>query len=236
MLTDPRLPDGKMLNADDTVWFRAVMPPAPNGQPYPATFEVRNGTGLKLYAGVKRDPNGPFLVQNASKSSVLILPHVSTGGELIYLAVRREAMTQTDVTVTLKTGLTCLRQGPLNRFELKCVDETGLDVWGGDEITLRLFVDGSDQPAFERSWTDVDTDEYQDLGRTEIWFARSCRVEVRETGDVDGDDVGGGEIPALVEGGPGDGPGGEGAVADMKVATGRYVLAGGRYRYGVGGA
>ena len=217
---DPRMPADKKLNPEDTVWLRADPPADPSGRAHRIVFMIENETGRDIRVALRVDPGAPPAREVTSAERVVELEHESSG-EPVFLTITRIDFDQTQFSVTYRHTLTCLKGDDRRPLKLRCVDETGLDIAGGDEIRLSLFLDGDPNPALLVERDDVDSGEEIHLGDARFWFSRECKVEVRETGDIDGDDIGTGAVAPL-DGGATTAE----ASVSMKVATGRYVLSG----------
>ncbi len=216
---DPMLPSDKPLNADDTVWFRTVLPRTTTGAAYQGHFEVTNGTGREIKVALWRDPTGVPVLSTGGDQQLVSLDLPTSGGETVWLTITRGDITQTALRAGFRHGVSFLLDDVERPLNLQCLDETGADWLGDDEIVLTVTADGAAQ-VLKRSWDDVDTGDPQYFGQwlgAPVAFTGQLAVEVRETGDVDGDDVGTATIAALpddqrrrVEG------------REIEVASGRY--------------
>jgi hypothetical protein len=231
---DPILPNGQRLNNEDRLWCRVEIGRAVSGATHACTFQVYNQTQRDLRVALWRDVHGEPVEQTTGTDAVLTLTLESPGGEAVFLTVDRSDQTQTAIQVAWQHGLTYLIDDVANPLNLQCLDETGADWLGDDEIRLTITADGVQPPLARASWDSVDTGDPQYFAGAvpqPVAFAEQLVFEVRETGDVGGDDVGKLTVAALT---------GQAArevkQVEVQVNSGRYridyVLA--RYPRGVG--
>lgn len=181
-LKDPQLPEKKRLGEKDICWFRAEIDRAYSSKVHSSVFIVANATGNRVRAELL-NPYNVSLSYASSPQTQLQLGYDTVGKETVYLTVRRESVNDTAIRVGWRSGLTYLRSVPNVRpMVLRCMDETGWDAMGGDEINLKLYADGMTYPFFSFYWDDADTHEILKLeGQVqEIAFVESVRVWVKE--------------------------------------------------------
>ena len=186
---DPALPAGNNNGNLDECWFRANIGQAYSGEAHESTFLIQNNTGktteIELYAGgfsplaaVKNDdPETTFT-------------YTTTGPEAVFLLIKRPSFNETKYLAAWKSGLTYLRSEPnIRPMVLRCIDETGPDWAGADEIMLTLYADDKRPEFYQEYWDDADANEILKLeGKVpEIAFVKYIDVSVVEQDFIQSD-------------------------------------------------
>ncbi|GAA3043032.1 hypothetical protein GCM10020229_62830 [Kitasatospora albolonga] len=177
---DPQLPNGQKLGPNDECWFRARIDRAHSGLPHTSTFTLLNSTGHEAALEVLSGSAGTLTASGSGPLSEVDLSAV--GVEVVMLRLLRSSLTDTGFRVGWKSGLTYLRSTPTGPMVLCCIDETGPDWAGGDEITLQLQADGLPGHFFSTYWDDADSGEMLKLeGQVPVVaFAQHIEVWVKE--------------------------------------------------------
>ena len=183
MPLDPALPNGQPNGVHDECWFRAHVGQAYSRELHNSRFFVQNNTGhiakVKVFKG---GFNVHAAFANADRETVVDFE--TDGPDVVFIRLNRSALTDTDFRVFWQSGLTWLRSVPnIRPMVLRCVDETGVDWMGADEITLTLYADDKRPEFFSTYWDDADSDEILKLeGHVpEIAFVRYVEVSVNES-------------------------------------------------------
>lgn len=200
----PPLPAGQPNGADDECWFRAQIGRAHSGMNHESKVFIENGTGNEIHVEVfKGGMVSESKVVNADPQ--IEIAYTTGGPETVFLRMRRNSINHVNFKASWQSGLTFLRSVPNFRpMVLRCVDETGADWPGSDEIRLRLYADDMLAQVCQTEWNGVDTDEMLKLEglAPEIAFINSIDVNVGEDDDGSVDDADSTRISAL---GVGDG-------------------------------
>ncbi|MCC6287936.1 MAG: endonuclease/exonuclease/phosphatase family protein [Chitinophagaceae bacterium] len=183
MPRDPRLPSGQLNGTNDDCWFRAEISQAYSGEEHNSRFFVQNNTGHE--AKIKVIKSGTIVhaaYSNANPET--IIDYTTTGPDTVFIRLNRSALNDTNFRVFWQSGLTWLKSIPnIRPMVLRCVDETGPDWLGADEITLTLYADDHRPEFFSIYWGDADSDEILKLeGQVqEIAFVRYIEISVNES-------------------------------------------------------
>lgn len=220
---DPILPAGRPLGADDLCWFRARIDRARSGEAHDSTFEVLNATGHPAEVELLDAGFAP-LGADSGAGPVLAVTRTTDGPETVFLRLRRSDINDVAFTAAWRSGLTYLRSDPsLRPMVLRCLDETGPDWWGADEINLKVRPDGMIPFLVDEWWDDADTNEILKLETLLPTLAFVTKVEVWVyEDDFVQDDATIVDIPAL---GPGD-PTRRELQRGFDVQSGRYQFEG----------
>lgn len=140
-------------NTDDQgrTWFRCRLGQTNDREPYESCFRLFNPAqhpvALELYRVESEDPQDPpvlFDELGPNSAATREIRYSSVGGETIFLVVRRQNRKHDGFAVQWGSPLTYLLGVP--RFgsgpsvlKLQCINETGWDNFGHDEV--RLYVD-----------------------------------------------------------------------------------------------
>jgi hypothetical protein len=235
--TDPRLP-AEPVGGPGTVdlcWFKAVIPELLSGASYTAQFTLFNRNAAQNRTArwtLFKEDHVTEIQHVTGADDELLIEHDTPGGNEVYLTLRRADVAHTLFTARWVAPLSALYlREPLYLY---CEDETGWDKWGSDEITIRLYLDGEDDPFFEADW-EADTEEFLDLlegvtnairlrldgaglSHDAIPFANSIRVEVAEDDGVLGTSTANVFIPPSTESEK------KPILLPMDVQSGKYVL------------
>lgn len=183
MPQDPGLPASQPNGPRDECWFRAEVGQAHSGEQHNSRFFIQNNTGNPAKVKVFK---GGFAVHAAfgNANPETIIDYTTAGPDTVLIRLNRSAPTDTNFRVFWQSGLTWLRSmASIRPMVLRCVDETGPDWLGADEITLTLYADDHRPDFFSIYWDDADTDEILKLeGQVpEIAFVRYVEVSVNES-------------------------------------------------------
>jgi len=180
---DPGLPNGLPNGAKDNCWFRADVGQAYSGEEHNSRFFIQNNTGNEAKIRVfKSGFSVHAAFSNASPEN--IIDYLTAGPDTVFIRLNRSNLTDTNFKVFWQSGLTWLRSVPnIRPMALRCVDETGPDWMGADEITLTLYADDHRPELFSIYWDDADSEEILKLeGKVqEIAFVRYVEVSVNES-------------------------------------------------------
>ena len=157
-LLNPNLKSGMPNGPLDECWFRTDIPQATVKQSFRSTFLVKNDNNAVVTISFF-DPADTPTTATANESTFTI-PFDSEGNAQIFLLLKRSALTDVAFEVGWTCPLTYLKESPDKLLKLRCLDETGWDELGGDEIKFQLYVDGFE--ILQYNWDGVDTGE--DLG------------------------------------------------------------------------
>jgi hypothetical protein len=189
-LLDPELPPGQPLGRHDECWFRARLDWPVSAEAYSSLFQVLNNTGA--HAAVELlTPKSTMLddfdliVDTSGAGTPLELTHSPVGEQVVYLKLRRSDLNQVDFRVGFKPNLTYLRPVHMVRpFVLRCLDETGPDWMGADEITFKMRFDSMLPFSLEKYWNDADAEEIlkleSDAGPDPVPFVSKIEVWLNE--------------------------------------------------------
>ena len=92
--------------------------------------------------------------------------------------LRRSSVSQTNFLAGWRSGLTYLRSTQKRPMVLRCLDETGVDWMGADEISLKLRADSMLPFFIEKEWNDADTDEMLMLAEPMPALAFVDKIEI----------------------------------------------------------
>ncbi|MEJ3745538.1 hypothetical protein WEI85_19880 [Actinomycetes bacterium KLBMP 9797] len=216
---DPLLPAGQSNGLFDDLWFRVQLDKALSGEPHTSSFFINNNTlNPAILKAFDQDMN-PLGADGGAQPALSVI-HISPGPNTCYLLLKRASVTDTDFRAGWRSGITYLRSvANVRPMVLRCIDETGPDGFGDDEITLKLMADNLTPQFFETSWLTADTGEMLKLeGQApEVAFVSRIQVRVKESDFIQGPE-GTTTISAL---GPGD-PVVKPVVQSFKVESGRY--------------
>ena len=183
MPQDPGLPAGQPNGAHDECWFRAEIGKAYSGKEHNSRFFIQNNTGHETKIRVFKSG---FSVHAAFSNAdpETIIDYTTTGPDTVFIRLNRSALSDTNFRIFWQSGLTWLRSVPnIRPMVLRCVDETGPDWLGADEITLTLYADDHRPEFFSIYWDDADSDEILKLeGQVqEIAFVSYVEISVNES-------------------------------------------------------
>ena len=180
---DAGLPAGQPNGAQDECWFRAAIGQAFSGEEHNSRFFVQNNTGNKVKVSLFNSGFTP-IADYSSKEPETFTDYTTAGPDTVFIRLKRSSLTDTNFRVFWQSGLTWLRSIPnIRPMVLRCVDETGPDWLGADEITLTLYADDHRPEFFSIYWDDADSDEILKLeGQVqEIAFVRYIEISVNES-------------------------------------------------------
>ena len=184
--TNPRLPLNQANGQNDHCWFRAMIHRALSGDVHLSNFYLQNTDSV----------DAKFTLLDASLNKIDIKPSNSTltqidyqskGDETVFLLLQRADFGHVNFEVKWESELTYLREIPnLRPMVLRCIDETGSDWAGADEIRLKLFADNMPNPFLEVYWDDADANEILKLAgiTPPIAFIKKIRVWINEEDNI----------------------------------------------------
>lgn len=238
---DPMAPNG--VPSDVKVcWYQLVMRPHEAQMPYGCRVIIRNPARHTFRASLRQgacpEPSprleGDVAVEAKTDEAEFALEWTSSGkGESCWLVLEWDdpGMDMSGVRVTFKPQLTVFAdKAAIKSILCKCLDETGWDATGSDEILIRITADDASSWSREISWKDVDTEKYlpgpaggdfSSLIHSPVVFASTLRIDIVEIGDAGGRDRGHVVIDALAEE-EDDLP----VSRDIEVGSGRYRITG----------
>lgn len=231
-MKNPELEKEPMTQTGDTCWFKANLPRILSPM-YTSTFTLFNNNAEPNHTAkwTVHPPVGPPTIRSGDDRE-LVMQHASAGSETVFLTLDRADVQQVNFLALWQTGISALSL--IDTLCLYCEDETGWDVWGSDEITLKLYLDGETAAFYETTWS-ADTGETllladavknaitprlmaAGLPLTEIPFTTGIRIEVME------EDIGTSTANAFFT--PPSGPEKKPVRIVMNVQTGQYAMHG----------
>lgn len=199
------------VNPPHDLWFCCQTYAARSGNVHLAEFEVANRTAKPLAAKVMYRPD-PGTAQGEdvwaearSAAPTIQLSALRGGSQRVLFQVHRDDLAQTDFAVRWYSAVSFLVYPYGDPPLLACKDETGIDVTGGDEITLEVLPDGTSAVRLIDQRQDVDTGETLTVPTPQSggWapgstgFINDLTVRVIEDESVGGDDRSEARVPAL---------------------------------------
>ncbi|WP_287139773.1 endonuclease/exonuclease/phosphatase family protein [Mesorhizobium sp.] len=177
-------PAGQRLGDDDLCWFRADMARTLQSVPRPETFQVHNPSGGSITVDLRNAAHQRVAPPESGNGGSLTTSTSVTGGERIFLTIRRQALSLTGFTVEWRSPVTYLDLDEPITFFIN--DESGVDYGGADEPELQVNID-TGPPLFLGSWDDADSGErWPGLGEAIVAKLATLMPGERRVGFVEG--------------------------------------------------
>jgi endonuclease/exonuclease/phosphatase family metal-dependent hydrolase len=185
---DPQLPAGQKNGPFDACWFSASIERALSGDAHTSSFFIDNNTHMPADMTLF-DHDMNVVGADSGFPMRLSADFTTSGPDTCYMLLKRSTVNNTDFRAGWRSGITYLRSVPNVRpMVLRCLDETGPDALGDDEITLTLYADTHTPEFFQTSWLTADTGEILKLeGQVpEVAFVDHVVVRVKESDFIQG--------------------------------------------------
>lgn len=197
-------------------WYHLRSPRHSADHPFTCRVRIENPLETEFTLTVFDAPGQPRLVDGeplhlTSRDATIVMAWTAAGAEDCRLLLAwPDAVAVPDGTrFHFEPLLTQFASKARTRsaITVKCIDETGWDAVGSDEILLRVSVDG--QQILEMPWDDVDTGNslpgagcplFDRFSKTPACFADRMDFDIVEIGDVGGRDRGRITVSALADG------------------------------------
>lgn len=145
---EPTSPDfaelASPINPPMTFWYRVQIRRAVSGETHESKFFLENHTGDKLQSRLVIDPtsSSPQELGTQTSDQFHLLHSVFDPRDTaVYWSVTRSQPNQAPFSFRWQSSMNFIIDPIYDPPRLNCVDETGVDVFGGDEITLGIQLD-----------------------------------------------------------------------------------------------